>query len=94
MHGTTSGLMKPHDFILRPSNNGARGIGRTRSSLLTLQEDHSGRYFGVFSCCLAPPGSSLVESGRLLHPINMFSYIVYANKFPGICQAFCCFKYF
>ena len=61
MHGTTSGLMKPHDFILRPSNNGARGIGRTRSSLLIFQEDHSGRYFRAVSCCLSPTGSSLKE---------------------------------
>ena len=63
MHGTTSGLSKPHDLLLRPSNNGARCIGRTRSPLLMLQEDHSGRYFGALSYCLSPAGSSLKEIG-------------------------------
>ena len=63
MHGTTSGAVKPHNFTLRPSSNGSRCIGRTRPTLLLLRADHSGRYFGVLSRCLAPPGSSLAERG-------------------------------
>lgn len=63
MHGTTSGMTKPHDFALRPSNNGARCIGRPRPALLEIQAGHSGRYFSELSCCLAPPGSSLAERG-------------------------------
>lgn len=34
MHGTTSGLTRPHSLILRSSNNDARCTGRTRSALL------------------------------------------------------------
>ena len=62
MHGTTSGLSKPHDLLLRSSNNDARCIGRTRSPLLYIQEDHSGRYLGAAANCLAPTGSSLMEA--------------------------------
>ena len=37
-----------------------------------FQASRSGRYFSVLSCCLAPSGSSLVDSGCLLHPIHAF----------------------
>ena len=88
MHGTTSGAVKPHSFTLRPSSNGARCIGRTRPTLLLLRADHSGRYFGALSRCLAPPGSSLRKGGHLLHPIHVFSYWGYPSKLSFICQAF------
>ena len=48
IRGTTSGLMLPHSSILLVSSNTIRCIGRTRPSLLKLQEGRSGRYFNEF----------------------------------------------
>ena len=65
IRGTTSGLVASHGATLTASNNALRDLGRTRPSLLNFQKGHSGRYFGGFSHCLAPPGSSLAEKGSL-----------------------------
>ena len=66
IRGTTSGSAFPHENALTASNNASRCFGRPRPPLLSLlQEGHSGRYFGGFSHCLAPTGSSLAEKESL-----------------------------
>ena len=84
IRGTTSGLVASHGATLTASNNALRNLGRTRPSLLDFQEGHSGRYFGGFSHCLAPTGSSLAEKGSLTcshHCVeNILTKIVYFVK--------------
>ena len=62
LRGTTSGSSASHGADLTASNNAYRCYGRPRPPLLAFQGDHSGRYFSVFSHCLAPTGSSLAEN--------------------------------
>ena len=69
IRGTTSDLSASHNADLTASNNALRYFGRIRPSLLQVQKGRSGRYFSVFSHCLAPTGSSLAEKDRILHPI-------------------------
>ena len=84
IRGTTSGLVASHGATLTASNNALRNLGRTRPSLLDFQESHSGRYFGGFSHCLAPTGSSLAEKGSLTcshHCVeNILTKILYFVK--------------
>ena len=75
-HGTTSGLIMLHSRILRPSNNGSRDIGRTRFFLLEFQKNHSGRYLGIVSHCLAPTGSSLAKMKMLTSSLHCVVEII------------------
>ena len=61
----------------------------------TVQERHSGRYFGGFSRCLAPTGSSLAEKGALTSSLRCVYWTIltkgacFVKSFPanscGIC---------
>ena len=73
LRGTTSGSSAPCNADLTVSDNTSRCFGRPRPSLLLLQKGHSGRYFGGFSCCLAPTGSSLAEK----EPLTCSHHCVY-----------------